>query len=263
MTHSSSDSKPPSFPTTDWTIVASTGTECGAALTELVKMYRPALLAFLTFERRIAFQNAEDLLQGFLADRIVEGRLFERADQTRGRLRSLLLRSLVNYIAVQKRFESTAKRGAKLQEPLDGVDDAIFQNHNLNREFDRAWARELLIRTRERMREECHQQGRRLVWEVFERRVLVPCDTGVEPAGYAELVSELGFQSPLQVANTLVTAKRMFDRILRLEVARYAPPDQIDDEIRDLYAAFESEAQGHPISRLDIDGGLQKGVTDA
>lgn len=159
--------------------------------------------------------------------------------------------ALNNYLKGRYRFEHAAKRGASSRPRLDDVEVLPSENPNPCRTFDQAWARQLLARTRERMREECMGSGREVTWKTFERRVLAPCETGADPASYDQFVRDLGFQSPIQASNALVMARRMFDRILRLEIARYAPPKQIDDEIRDLFAAFQPAAQAPGIFRID------------
>src|SRR5213079_336957 len=89
------------FPATRWSLVgraATRGTENGKlALAELVQIYLPALRAFLTVSMRIDEHRADDLLQGFLADRVLQQDMIAQADRERGKFRTFLLATLKRY----------------------------------------------------------------------------------------------------------------------------------------------------------------------
>ena len=86
------------FPTTAWSLVAEAGQEdAGAkrdALDRLLRRYLPALRAHLIYRRRFAPERADDLVQEFVADKIVEKDLIARADQQLGKFRTFLLTAL-------------------------------------------------------------------------------------------------------------------------------------------------------------------------
>src|SRR5438270_10690882 len=90
------------FPTTHWTLVAAAGRGTGEAkrqaMAELIQAYSPALRHYLVQSRRINPDHADDLLQGFVADKILEQDLIRRAEEGRGRFRGFLLSSLDRYI---------------------------------------------------------------------------------------------------------------------------------------------------------------------
>ncbi len=53
---------------------------------------------------------------------------------------------------------------------------------------------------------------------------------------YDDLVRQNGFSSPVRAANALVTAKRMFTRVLRAVISEYQGDEaEIDSEIDDLH----------------------------
>jgi hypothetical protein len=88
----------------------------------------------------------------------------------------------------------------------------------------------------EQMRMTCETTLRADVWGVFEGRVLAPILGQAQPVPYAQLVEQFGLRSPTQASNVLVTANRMFERLLRGVVGRYEKSaTEIDDEIRDLW----------------------------
>ncbi len=229
------------FPTTHWSLV---GLACAGqdtmqrdALNQLLTKYWPALKAHLVVKKRIESNEAEDLVQGFIENKILERDLMSAADSGRGRFRSLLATALDNYVANQMRARGAAKREADRAVSLD---QEAHEHHAATTgephdSFDVAWAREVLAEILRLMQAECDQSGRDDVWAVFQVRVLAPILEGAEPPSYDQIVDRFGFRSPTQASNALVTGKRMFGRIMRSVVAEYAADeDDVDAEIRDL-----------------------------
>jgi RNA polymerase sigma-70 factor (ECF subfamily) len=217
------------FPATHWSLVRRAGWEQGearrAALDVLLRRYLPALRTYLRVVRRMPADQAEDLLQGFVADRLLAGRLLQLADQRRGRFRSLLLTSLNHFAASRRRGREA---GVALPEGLAGPDaEAAI-------EVEAAWARELVRQVTEAMREQCVRTGRMDIWGVFEGRVLAEA-LQERPLAYEALAERYGLRSPAQAANLLVTAKRMYARLMRSAVGEYERDEaEVDEEIRDL-----------------------------
>jgi DNA-directed RNA polymerase specialized sigma24 family protein len=228
------------FPTTRWSLIHRAGGGEGGkdALTELLEIYRPALGVHLTASRRVPADEAEDVLQSFMLDKIIGDRLIEHADQYRGRFRTFLLNVLDNYLANYRRHGRAQSRrpehglasldqgAAAVRDPGGPASDA----------FDLEWARRLVAETLRRMERECTASGRQPIWLVFKLRVVDEA-LGEKPAGasYEEVMSCCGFQSPSQAHSALTTAKRMYLRLLRGLIGEYARDDrEIDEEILDL-----------------------------
>ncbi len=180
--------------------------------------------------RRLPAEAADDVLQGFVADKVLRDGLVEKADRTRGRFRSLLLRSLENYLATQLGRQACQPRLLPDGEaPEQGVPAT---QHDA---FDRGWACEVVRRALEGMRRECEQGARADVWGLFEARVVEPSFAGVEAPSYEALVERFRIGTPRQAINLLTTGKRMFNRHLRREVATYEGVGrEADAEISDL-----------------------------
>jgi len=105
--------------------------------------------------------------------------------------------------------------------------------------FDTTWASELLAEALKRMQAECTASARPDVWGVFENRILAPILHQGEAMPYEQLVQRYALASPAQASNVLITAKRMFVRVLRSLIAEYEPDEaQIDAEIADLQQAL-------------------------
>ena len=233
----------PSFPATQWSLVLRAGHGSGCAkrlaMEELLRQYLPALRAHLLISRRVPPVDVDDLLQGFVTDKVVEQDLVARADRDKGRFRSFVVVSLDRYVLSQlrlRRFTVRSPAGGKPL-PLDGCDPVDPGPHAAA--FNRAWAGEVVGAARRRMREECEAAGRKDVWTVFQERVVAPTCEGAEPTPYAELTTRLGLASDAQAANLLVTAKRHFGRALRSVVAEYVGDDRlVDGELRELIGGF-------------------------
>lgn len=89
-----------SFSTTHWSVVlraARDGTQQAAALEELCKNYWPPIYGYVR-RRGYAFEEAQDLTQGFFA-RLLEKGWLEDVDPNRARFRSFLLTMISRYLA--------------------------------------------------------------------------------------------------------------------------------------------------------------------
>jgi hypothetical protein len=78
------------------------------------------------------------------------------------------------------------------------------------------------------------------IWEVFDRRIVKPMTEGAAAVPYEELVREFSFETPLQAANVLTTAKRVFDRELcKLLAEEAVDSPSIDAELADFLRIFD------------------------
>jgi RNA polymerase sigma-70 factor (ECF subfamily) len=228
------------FPATQWSLVdRARQSDEGArhlALSQFVQRYLPALRAHLLIEKRMAGDRADDLLQGFVADKIIEQRLLDHADAGRGKFRSFLLVTLNNYIISQHRSDRAAKRL-----PTEGLAELGEMAHQVAggsdpaQSFNVVWARELIADALRRMQAECEQSDRADLWTIFQGRVVRPAYDGEDPIGYETLVKQLGLAAPLEACRLLTTAKRMFARNLHSAASEYAGDQgDTDAEIEDL-----------------------------
>ena len=236
-----SDPEPINFVATHWSLVRQAGQgpveTRQVSLGILLQRYLPALRAHLMIDRRLATEAAEDILQGFIADKVVEQNLVALADPTKGKFRSFLLVSLDRYVIDQHRREASAKRGGSAVANIEasGSEELIAPDAQPSQQFDLVWARELVAQALRLMMTECTETGRQDVWQVFESRIISPAFEGVEPMPYDELIQRFSLESPLQAYNLLTTAKRMFERHLHQAAAEYAGGDApADEEINDL-----------------------------
>ena len=228
------------FPTTRWTLVERAGEQgsSGAdALGQLLTRYLSPLRAHLVLQKRLPPQQVDDLLQGFISDKVLDRDLVGGAVREKGRFRTFLLVALDRYVSDQARSASRKRRSPDGQVSLQEAPDAADPTPSPSGVFEAAWARQVLANAAQLMREECDASGRPDVWAVFEGRVLYPTLEGAQPVPYSQLVERLSLASVDAASNLLITAKRMFARRLRAVVGEYMGEDgEVEQEIADLRA---------------------------
>lgn len=217
------------------------------ALSELLGIYLPALERHLVLHLGVPDDRAQDIVQGFVERKIIEQEVLKLADRERGRFRNFLFRIFSNHVRGELRRDAAGKRRAMGADALrlDDHPDAVRCAGDPSTGFDAAWARQVLAEVMRRMRAWCERTGQLAAWRVFQARILGPVLDGDAAVDYKALVSELGFASPAQATNRLLTAKRMFRRLL-MEVVRETVTDesQVEAEIADLKAALSGSWQG-------------------
>lgn len=234
-----SDATPPSyrqFPTTIWSLIHRAGEPelNGDAIGDLVSQYRPAMLAYVRSKWSITPEHAEDIVQGFIADKVLENRIIEAVDQ-RQQFRSFLATALRNYAISLFRKGQASKRGGG-QKPVELLEGVMEDTHaSPDVIFDREWARWIITKALHHMQLECEAADRSKEWTIFSLRIAHPILEGEEPPSYSELIEQTDLSSPSEASNLLTTAKRRYERCLRKVVGDYAGDDDaVDDEICDL-----------------------------
>lgn len=218
------------FPKTKWSLVHA-GAKSPEALNELCRIYRAPLEAFA---RRIEPDptRAQDLVQSFLI-RMLEQKVVRHADESRGRFRSYLCKALRNHAFNLHNLDNPAKRVELDFDTLTGDMPAA------DRLYNRAWARSLLDRALQRLRD--------------EQRVK-PDQGAVFDALYEWLDREDGGGTLLQAARKLGKSegavklllfrlRRRYYELVRAEVGvTVARPEDVDAELGELRAALRDEA---------------------
>jgi hypothetical protein len=107
------DQQPGNFPATRWSLVARVGApnqDGHEALSELLRSYLPALRAHLVYRKRLPPDEAEDLLQEFVAHKVLQKNLLAQADRELGKFRTFLLTALDRFLANWRRDRHAGKR---------------------------------------------------------------------------------------------------------------------------------------------------------
>lgn len=232
-----------SFATTHWSVVLAAGRRSSPqsqeALATLCRTYWYALYAFIRSQGFPA-EDARDLTQEFFA-RLIEKRSLESVDQSKGKFRSFLLAAVKHFLANERDQARAQKRGGGCQPlPLD-FESAEGQlrrepahEHTPEKLFARRWALTLLDQVLGRLREELTAAKKALLFDRLKG--FMTGESGSD--SYAQAAAHLGMtEGAVKVA--VHRLRRRYRELLREEIAQtVAHPDEIDDEIRDLFTAL-------------------------
>ena len=234
------------FASTRWSLVAAAGRgdspEAREALAVLCRAYWYPLYAYA--RRRLpGADDAQDLTQEFFA-RLLEKDYLQAADPRRGKFRSFLLTAFKHFLAGEHDRAAAQKRGGG-RRPLS----LDFQDgeHRYRHEpadpttpetlYERRWALTLLEQTLARLRQEFTGAGKEPLFQALKGAL-----TGDGTAGpYARVGQDLGL-SEQAVKTAVYRLRRRFQELLRAEIAQtVASPEEVEDELRDLFAAVRRE----------------------
>ena len=158
------------FAATDWSMIAAaaqTGSpEAHGAMARLCSAYRVPLYAYLRRKGHAA-HDAEDLLQMFFVERVLNRRVLVNVRPGAGRFRSWLLTCLRNWVSNELALVKHQQHKACV--PLELVDAESVYASGLARApdaenaYDRAWVTALLARVRAELRD-AYQARERSAW---------------------------------------------------------------------------------------------------
>jgi RNA polymerase sigma factor (sigma-70 family) len=241
--------EPRVFATTRWSLII-TGAQFESgeqqareALAELCRTYWRPSFSFVC-RRGYSSEDAQDLTQDFFV-MILESDWLRRADESRGRFRSFLLKSLQNFLNHAAEREHARKRGGDLdfiswdewmaEAPSQlSISPQALDSLPPERLFDLRWAATVVEQALRRLREECEAKGRLRLFENLSPHL------STERAGvsYASLATRLGVAETM-VKRQLHNLRQRYRWLLRDEVAHTVEnPADVDDEIRHLCAAL-------------------------
>lgn len=227
------------LPVTQWTMVEQAGRADGPisrqCLIQFLQQYMVPMRVHLELRFGTDHETAKDVVQSFIADKVLERNLLGSADRHRGsRFRTFLLTSLDRYAAQRREYERAIKRRPDRLLCLDEVGEPV-DDRNIGNVFEIEWARKVLADAMKRMCSHCMATGRMDIWRIFQQRLWLPISTGADAPSYQDMAVLLGLQTAIQAANLIITAKRMFERNLRLVIGEYCiTNEEIEMELTDL-----------------------------
>ena len=228
------------FPETRWSLVlrlrAPSAEERHAALNHLCKAYWQPLYAFACSQGH-NHHDAEDLTQGFITQLLERNRSFGEISPERGRFRTFLKTAFTNFLIDHARRLQTRKRGGKVERiSLDAAmlaDGPAAERTQLD-VLDREWARTLVRRSLERLREKFARKGKARLVEKLEPFLLTS-----SPPAYRDVAKELG-ASEVAIRSSVSRLRAEFHELLRAEVAdTVSNRDEVDAELRHLLRLTE------------------------
>jgi RNA polymerase sigma-70 factor (ECF subfamily) len=251
LNHDGGMSIPPGrrFATTRWSIVAAAGRgaspEAREALATLCRTYWYPLYAYARRQLPRA-EDAQDLTQEFFA-RLLEKEYLQAADPRRGKFRSFLLTAFQRFLVKDRHRSAAQKRGGgRPILPLDFREgERLYQHEPADPDspealYERHWALRLLEQTLTRLREEFAAAGKQPLFEALKGTL-----TGEDVvAPYAHIAGALGL-SEQAVKVAVHRLRRRYAELIRAEIAQtVASPEDVEDELRDLFAAVRGRPSG-------------------
>jgi RNA polymerase sigma-70 factor (ECF subfamily) len=234
------------FASTRWSLVAAAGQsrsrESQDALATLCGLYWYPLYAYA--RRRLDnVDDAQELTQAFFVQ-LLEKDYLQEADPRRGRFRSFLLAAFSHFLSNELGKLRAQKRGGgrqlitldfqagERQYHLEPADHATPETI-----FERRWALTLLEQTLACLREEFASAGKQSLFESLKETL-----TGEGPSRpYVQVARELGI-SETAVKVAVHRLRRRYQELIRAEIAQtVARPQDVDDELRDLFAAVRDK----------------------
>ena len=232
---------PAGFASTRWSLVLLARDGADAALETLCRTYWYPVYAYVRRQTGAADQ-AEDLTQGFFT-RLLEKDFLGAVDRDKGRFRAFLLACCKHFLANERDRARAQKRGGGLRvlsldfaaaaeryrlEPVDSLAP--------DKLFDRRWALTLLDSVLDQLGREFHDAGK---GPLFER--LKPALVGATDAlSSARIGAELGMTESA-VKKAAQRLRHRYRDILREQIAATVDgPDEVEDEIRSLFAVLSS-----------------------
>ena len=222
--------EPREFVTTRWSLILSAahfGSEeqrARDALAELCRTYWRPIFSFVR-GRGYSIEDAQDLTQDFFVT-ILKNDWLQHADRNRGRFRSLLLRSLQNFLINAAEKTHTSKRGGDVE--FVSWDDwmseassdlsipaATLESLPPEQLFDFTWAATVVEHALQRLREECESKGKLWLFQTLSPHLTDERDE----VSYAKLSAQLGI-GDTAVKKQLHNMRQSYRSLLRAEVSQ-------------------------------------------
>ena len=223
------------FKKTQWSLVESlrSGDENqrGEAIARLSQIYWPAVYSFLR-QRGQDRENAAEITQAFFSDVVLNRGLFDKADSSRAKLRTFILKSLQNFMVDQHRRSSSRDDHLKIsldQTILVEEDMINHLNEPPDQLYNRLWASQLLLETMKRC-EKAYEESKNKNWSVFMKRVIHPALNGCHPPTSEDLAIEYGFKSASNVNSAVHSMRKRMLVTLKQVVAETTPDPETAEE---------------------------------
>ena len=239
------------FLTTHWTLIeqVKSGQDKDRALIGLLldRYWKPVYC----YLRRKGHDNeqAKDLTQGFFHEVVLNRELVHKADQSRGRFRSLLLVALNRYVINVRQSQTTRTRippdklvsldiVAPPELPQTVTESTPEDSYNY------AWLSALLDQVLSEVEAGCHQDGLATHWQVFYARVVQPSLTGSAAPSLDELREKHDIKDEKTASNMVITIKRRFRSTLEQHIRNTVVSDSLlEEELAEIMQFLPQGAQ--------------------
>ena len=229
------------FQTTHWTELFDAKTldetRRKEAVNELIELYWKPVYCYL---RRKGYSNepAKDLTQGFFYEVAMGRKLFQQADQSKGKFRTFLLTALDRYTIDMHNKETAKKRSP--QSPIisleaDDLSNFLEMRSGPDQVFNYTWASEILNQVLEEAKETCIKRGKEVHWQVFFAKTVEPILNNSSPLALKDLGSKYKIDDTQTISNMISYVKDIFRSTMMRNLRQYVrSDDEVEEEFNDI-----------------------------
>ena len=199
------------MPSTMWTTILQFHSDPERVKDFVVRRYRQPVVEFSRMQG-LSSEDAEDVAQEVFL-RVCGEAFLKKADQIRGKFRTVLLAVTNHVIISQRRHETAGKRDRRRLVSLDGVD--LPGETPADPEFDRLWVKNLVEQALEKL-------------ETYPEVQALRCQLKGE--SYQQIAERLG-KKVSDVTNYLHRARELLGREIEKMIAEYSSEDNVAEEI--------------------------------
>lgn len=228
------------FGDTNWSLIrdlqATDAERRERALDILCRVYQGPVYTYL---RRMGCEpdRARDLTQGFFLEKVIHGRLFERADPSRARLRVLIKAALRNFRIDDERRKRARRHDGRPTINIEREESVIADTSSVpaDEAFQQRWATAVLEEGLRRGAAHYRERGEERKWSAFYARTVRPILAGAEPVPQSQIAEEVGLDSAADVSRAVFDVRRRLHVILLGVVAEtVGDPATAEDELQEL-----------------------------
>ncbi len=229
------------FGETNWSLIrelqATDAERREVAMETLCRLYQGPVYTFL---RHIGCDpdRAGDLTQGFFLEKVINGRLFEKADPSKARLRVLIKAALRNFrIDDERRKKARSGRDGRPTINIEREESVVIDANTTPapEAFQQRWATAVLEEGLRRAAEHFRARGEERKWNAFYARTVRPILAGSDPVPQSEIAEEVGLDSAADVSRAVFDVRRRLHVILLGVVAEtVGDPSAAEDELQEL-----------------------------
>jgi DNA-directed RNA polymerase specialized sigma24 family protein len=232
------------FTTTCWTVVVAAGQEDSPAARRAVEsLYQRYWSPLYFYLRRRGHDRpqAEDLVQGFFMH-LLEGHGLQTVKPRKHKFRSFLLASLKNFVVDEwRRTQRERSGGGKPTLPLEFEQAETryclepADRLSADKLFAQSWAMAIIAHASEMIRREYVDAGKGELFDQLKNHITIEPSAGC----YRQCAESLGMsEGAVRVAAHRL--RRRLRELIRSEIAEtVTTAEQLEEEIQDLFAAFE------------------------
>jgi RNA polymerase sigma-70 factor (ECF subfamily) len=194
-----------------WTTILSFHRDPDRVKDFVVRRYRQPVVEFAR-RQGLKDEDAEDVAQEVFL-RVCHETFLKRADQIRGKFRTVLLAVTKNVISSWRRHEMAGKRDRRREVSLEGM--TLPDELPADPEFDRLWVQNLMTQAMERLKIDVGAEALKLQ---------------LEGLSYQQIAERLG-RKTTDVTNFIHRAKERLKKEFERLIAEYSTREDVAEEI--------------------------------